>query len=176
VCAKNHPDRLSRLATIHQRYRRTDGRTDFLWHRPDLTVGQKSVLIFVCCSELTDISLLASYVHLRYVDLSGNNLRDVSALNSLSHLLAIQLSNNKLTNADVPTNLPYLQTASFAGNRIQSLAGIYHPVLESLNLNCKMALIYNIDTLWLYAKLYTVATYIIMLNVFMIVILYLRML
>jgi len=41
VCAKNHPDRLSRLATIHQRYRRTDGRTDFLWHRPDLTVGQK---------------------------------------------------------------------------------------------------------------------------------------
>ena len=30
VCAKNHPDRLSRLATIHQRYRRTD----FLWHRP----------------------------------------------------------------------------------------------------------------------------------------------
>jgi len=22
VCAKNHPDRLSRLATIHQRYRR----------------------------------------------------------------------------------------------------------------------------------------------------------
>jgi len=30
VCAKNHPDRLSRLATIHQCYRRTD----FLWHRP----------------------------------------------------------------------------------------------------------------------------------------------
>jgi len=28
VSAKNHPDRLSRLATIHQRYRRTDGRTD----------------------------------------------------------------------------------------------------------------------------------------------------
>jgi len=36
VCAKNHPDRLSRLATIHQRYRRTERRTDFLWHRPDL--------------------------------------------------------------------------------------------------------------------------------------------
>ena len=30
MCAKNHRDRLSRLATIHQRYRRTD----FLWHRP----------------------------------------------------------------------------------------------------------------------------------------------
>jgi len=46
VCAKNHPDRLSRLATIHQRYRRTDGRTDFLWHRPDLTVGQKLSLCY----------------------------------------------------------------------------------------------------------------------------------
>jgi len=44
VCAKNHPDRLSRLATIHQRYRQTDRQTDFLWHRPDLTVGQKSAL------------------------------------------------------------------------------------------------------------------------------------
>jgi len=29
VCAKNHPDRLSRLATIHQRYRRTDERISY---------------------------------------------------------------------------------------------------------------------------------------------------
>ena len=28
VCAENHTDRLSRLATIHQRYRQTDGQTD----------------------------------------------------------------------------------------------------------------------------------------------------
>jgi len=97
-------------------------------------------MIFVCGSELTDISLLASYVHLRYVDLSGNNLRDVSALNSLSHLLSIQLSNNKLTSAAVPSNLPYLQTASFASNRIHSVAGISHPLLESLNLNRKLTL------------------------------------
>jgi len=41
VYAKNHVDRLSRLATIHQRYRQTDRQTDFLWHRPDLSVGQK---------------------------------------------------------------------------------------------------------------------------------------
>ena len=47
VCAKNHPDRLSRLATIHQRYRRTDGRTDFLWHRPDLSVGQKTTIFLI---------------------------------------------------------------------------------------------------------------------------------
>ena len=41
VCAKNHPDRLSRLATIHQRYRRTDGRISYVIGL-DLTVGQKS--------------------------------------------------------------------------------------------------------------------------------------
>ena len=44
VCAKNHPDRLSRLATIHQRYRRTDRRTDGRISYGiglDLTVGQK---------------------------------------------------------------------------------------------------------------------------------------
>jgi len=40
VCAKNHPDRLSRLATIHQRYRRTDGRISY-GIGLDLTVGQK---------------------------------------------------------------------------------------------------------------------------------------
>ena len=44
VCAKNHPGRLSRLATIHQRYRQTDGRTDGRISYGiglDLTVGQK---------------------------------------------------------------------------------------------------------------------------------------
>jgi len=100
----------------------------------------KPSMMFVCCSELTDISSLTSYVHLRYIDLSGNKLRDVSALNSLSHLISIQLSHNKLTSASVPTNLTYLQTASFSDNRIQSVTGISHPALESLNLNCKMAL------------------------------------
>jgi len=46
VCAKNHPDRLSRLATVHQRYRQTDGRTDGRISYGiglDLTVGQKSL-------------------------------------------------------------------------------------------------------------------------------------
>ena len=43
VCEKNHPDRLSRLATIHQRYRRTDGRISY-GIGLDLTVGQKATL------------------------------------------------------------------------------------------------------------------------------------
>jgi len=45
VCAKNHPDRVSRLATIHQRYRRTDGRIS-CGIGLDLTVGQKINAIY----------------------------------------------------------------------------------------------------------------------------------
>jgi Leucine-rich repeat (LRR) protein len=87
--------------------------------------------------NLTDIKILSSYVHLRYVDLSKNKLRDVSALNSLTHLLSVNLDNNKLTSAAVPTDLPYLQSASFASNKIRSFAGIRHPLLEKLSLNCE---------------------------------------
>ena len=105
-----------------------------MWPLAAITLATCFYLLY---SKLTDISLLASYVHLRYVDLSRNNLRDVSALNSLSHLLAVQLDDNKLMTADIPSNLPYLQTANFTGNRVQTLAGITHPVLESLMLNCK---------------------------------------
>ena len=50
MCAKNHPDRLSRLATIHQRYRRTDGQTDRRISYGiglDLTVGQKELKSFL---------------------------------------------------------------------------------------------------------------------------------
>jgi len=52
VCAKNHPDRLSRLATIHQRYRRTDGRISY-GIGLDLTVGQKDEV------TLTSLTMLA---------------------------------------------------------------------------------------------------------------------
>jgi len=35
------------LATIHQRYRRTDGQTDFLWHRPGPNGRPKTVVFFL---------------------------------------------------------------------------------------------------------------------------------
>jgi len=82
VCAKNHPDRLSRLATIHQRYRRTDGRTDGRISYGiglDLTVGQKKeeqglrLLIFILpqMSYLSYLKFcLQSLLLLRTVDLT----------------------------------------------------------------------------------------------------------
>ena len=61
VCAKNHPDRLSRLATIHQRYRRTDRQTDGSYGIGlDLTVGQlyRTACIRTCACILDNFRLI----------------------------------------------------------------------------------------------------------------------
>jgi Leucine-rich repeat (LRR) protein len=83
---------------------------------------------------LTDIGILKNYIHLRYMDLSNNNLKDITPLNLLTHLLTLKLDFNKLTSAKLDP-LPYLQHASFSNNRIKSTEGIAHPKLEILNLN-----------------------------------------
>ncbi|KAM8977841.1 leucine-rich repeat-containing protein 23 isoform X1 [Sarcophilus harrisii] len=83
--------------------------------------------------ELTDISLLSSYIHLRYVDLSENRLSDLSPLNNLTHLLWLKLDYNRLQSARM-VELPYLQIASFAYNQIIDTEGITHPKLASLDL------------------------------------------
>lgn len=84
--------------------------------------------------EITDISIIKNYIHLRYIDISNNNLKDISALNSLTHLLTLKADFNKLSSVKLEP-LPYLQTASFTNNRIKSTEGISHPKLEQLNLN-----------------------------------------
>uniref|UniRef100_A0A8D0L9Q1 Leucine-rich repeat-containing protein 23 n=1 Tax=Sphenodon punctatus TaxID=8508 RepID=A0A8D0L9Q1_SPHPU len=83
--------------------------------------------------ELTDISILQSYIHLRYVDLSENLLRDLSPLANLTHLLWLKVEGNRLTSAYLE-ELPYLQIVSFAHNHIRDTEGISHPRLGSLNL------------------------------------------
>ena len=86
--------------------------------------------------ELTDISVLKSYIHLRYVDISQNNLRDISALSSLSHMLTLNADDNKLTSAALD-QMPYLQVANFNKNRIKTTEGLNHPLMEHLSVNCE---------------------------------------
>ncbi|XP_011810745.1 PREDICTED: leucine-rich repeat-containing protein 23 [Colobus angolensis palliatus] len=83
--------------------------------------------------DLTDIYLLRSYIHLRYVDVSENHLTDLSPLNYLTHLLWLKADGNQLRSAQL-NELPYLQIASFAYNQITDTEGISHPRLETLNL------------------------------------------
>lgn len=96
-------------------------------------IGACSVLL-VTLRELTDVKILSSYIYLRYVDLSKNNLRDISPLSSLTHMLTLQADFNKLTSAKLD-ELPFLQTASFSNNNIKTFEGVGHPMLEQLNLN-----------------------------------------
>ncbi|KAL4697946.1 hypothetical protein H8957_001153 [Semnopithecus entellus] len=83
--------------------------------------------------DLTDIYLLRSYIHLRYVDVSENHLTDLSPLSYLTHLLWLKADGNRLRSAQL-NELPYLQIASFAYNQITDTEGISHPRLQTLNL------------------------------------------
>ena len=62
VCAKNHPDRLSRLATIHQRYRRTDERISY-GIGLDLTVGQKLQVAVDYSCRIANVAIEYLYSH-----------------------------------------------------------------------------------------------------------------
>jgi len=84
--------------------------------------------------RLTDINILNSYIHLRYIDVSKNALRDISPLNALTHMLVLKADQNKLTSAELD-ELPYLQSASFNYNHIKNTEGLNHPQLEHLALN-----------------------------------------
>ncbi|NWX13804.1 LRC23 protein, partial [Aegotheles bennettii] len=83
--------------------------------------------------DLTDISLLEGFIHLRYVDLSENKLQDLSSLSSLTNLLWLKVDGNLLTSACMQ-ELPYLQIISFARNCIKDVEGIAHPRLAKLSL------------------------------------------
>jgi len=84
--------------------------------------------------DITDISILACFLHLRYIDLSGNKLKDASPLNHLQHLLTLKIDLNLLKSPQL-NELPFLQQADFSSNKITDTEGIEHPMLEQLNLN-----------------------------------------
>ncbi|XP_021355433.1 leucine-rich repeat-containing protein 23-like isoform X1 [Mizuhopecten yessoensis] len=84
--------------------------------------------------ELTNVSILKSFIHLRYVDVSKNNLKDLSALSALTHLLTLKADYNMLSSVKLE-EMPFLQVASFNFNKINSLEGVSHPMLENLSLN-----------------------------------------
>lgn len=95
-------------------------------------VNNKPICSFV--RELTNISLLKSFIHLRYVDVSKNKLKDISPLSALTHMLTLKADENLLTSARLE-EMPFLQVASFNSNKITSTEGVNHPMLEHLSIN-----------------------------------------
>merc|ERR1712004_833502 len=84
--------------------------------------------------EITDASILNKFIHIRFADLSRNNLKDISCLGAMTHLMTLRVDNNLLTSAKLE-ELPYIQFASFSKNKIQTAEGLSHPMLEHLCLS-----------------------------------------
>lgn len=91
--------------------------------------------------NITDVTRLEPFVHLRFVDLSNNRLRSITSLNRLKFLLTLKLDSNELSIFDLP-QFPYLQTLSLSNNRLKSAVGIEQPRLEILNLNRMFSILY----------------------------------
>ncbi|EKX47885.1 hypothetical protein GUITHDRAFT_44957, partial [Guillardia theta CCMP2712] len=83
---------------------------------------------------LTDIKELQGYVHLRYVNLSGNLITELDALSEMNHLLSIDLSNNRLENVKLPA-LEFLQILDLSRNRIKEIQELAFPMLTKLILS-----------------------------------------
>ncbi|KAG9353185.1 hypothetical protein JZ751_017761 [Albula glossodonta] len=86
--------------------------------------------------RLTDLALLSSFVHLRFLDISSNHMADLSPLSALTQLLWLKGDGNLVRSfTDQPLGqLPYLQWLSLALNRISDLEGLGGAALETLNL------------------------------------------
>ncbi|XP_075258980.1 leucine-rich repeat-containing protein 23-like [Convolutriloba macropyga] len=84
--------------------------------------------------ELTNITMLSTFVHLRYIDISMNSIKDISPLNCLTHMLTLKSDRNLLASPAL-AQLPYLQSANFAKNKIIAAEGVDHPLLETLHLS-----------------------------------------
>ncbi|XP_073794429.1 leucine-rich repeat-containing protein 23 isoform X1 [Danio rerio] len=85
---------------------------------------------------LTDLALLSSFIHLRYLDLSSNHLSDFSPLAGLTQLLWVKGDSNLLQGFEGQPfgQLTFLQWLSIASNRLFDVKGLGGPALETLNL------------------------------------------
>ncbi|XP_040048781.2 leucine-rich repeat-containing protein 23 [Gasterosteus aculeatus] len=99
-------------------------------------LGHAFVKVNLKDNGLDDIAAIASFTHLRFLDVSNNHLIDLSPLASLTQLLWLKVDKNAvetLKGQPFP-QLIYLQWLSVAGNRLADLDGLVGPSLESLNL------------------------------------------
>ncbi|KAJ8017312.1 hypothetical protein DPEC_G00016570 [Dallia pectoralis] len=86
--------------------------------------------------RLTDIALVSTLVHVRFLDVSSNHLSDLSPLASLTQLLWLKCDGNRVSGfkGQPLGQLTYLQWLSLALNSIHDLDGLGGVALESLNL------------------------------------------
>ena len=78
---------------------------------------------------------LATYQHLRYINLSDNKLSNVEVLWEIPHILKLELQKNSITKLEVfdrANVLLFLQNLNLRNNQIVQLTSIQLPRLEQL--------------------------------------------
>jgi Leucine-rich repeat (LRR) protein len=86
--------------------------------------------------EITNLNDLEKFPHLRYIDVSGNQIISIEDLKFLPYLLSINLSKNFIS--EIPTILEkkqYLQHVNLSSNRLKEFMISSLPHLTFLNLN-----------------------------------------
>lgn len=78
-----------------------------------------------CCGKgvTTLPENLQQYVHLRYIDISGNKVKDLTPFSKLPHLLTLNAAANNIENLSClssPEALPYLSLLNVSSNRIST--------------------------------------------------------
>ncbi|ESN99853.1 hypothetical protein HELRODRAFT_83919, partial [Helobdella robusta] len=107
--------------------------------------------------NLTNMTLISNYVHLRFVDLSMNKIKDTTPLRALLFLTTLKMDANLIQMLQLQPFL-YLQQASFSNNFIHLTIGFFHPSITHFNLGfnrlrsmagCKLSLATNLTELQL---------------------------
>ena len=84
--------------------------------------------------ELTNVFILSTYIHLRYVDLSFNNLTSLHPLQNMRFLVSLKVTNNKLKSPQM-SSFQFLQFLDLTGNPLKTTKGIKQQSLEKLVLS-----------------------------------------
>ncbi|GAB1606088.1 hypothetical protein Ahia01_000891200 [Argonauta hians] len=85
--------------------------------------------------ELTNISIIKKYEHLRIIDMSSNQVTDLSPLNSLRSLLYLKAEKNQFTIVGLD-KLPCLQYLVLSQNKFDKVTeGLAHPRINYLDIS-----------------------------------------
>ncbi|KYN27772.1 PREDICTED: leucine-rich repeat-containing protein 23-like [Trachymyrmex cornetzi] len=95
---------------------------------------------------LTNISVIASFKHVRYVNVSENRLTSeaLCALETIPYLQTLRADRNCLTSMELKP-MPYLQELTLNWNKLTDTSGIRHKSLERLELNHNDIRTVNVD-------------------------------
>eukprot|EP00429_Kryptoperidinium_foliaceum_P069571 CAMPEP_0176070162 /NCGR_PEP_ID=MMETSP0120_2-20121206/35035_1 /TAXON_ID=160619 /ORGANISM="Kryptoperidinium foliaceum, Strain CCMP 1326" /LENGTH=348 /DNA_ID=CAMNT_0017403803 /DNA_START=49 /DNA_END=1093 /DNA_ORIENTATION=- len=83
--------------------------------------------------NIGDVDILASYVHLRHIDLSKNRISDLGPLRGLDFIMKLNLADNAIESMDPLLGLQHLLYLDFSGNRLKELPELQMPSLKHAN-------------------------------------------